>query len=71
MGAPLFFIELSGYWVATLRDATHPPRNCIGTEKSLVADYFSDSREEDWPTEDIFMVASNFSDLVSDYVSEK
>ena len=37
----------------------------------VISDATSDPREEDWPTEDSFKLASDFSDSMSDHVSEE
>ena len=38
---------------------------------SILSDHTSDPREEDWPTDDSFMVAPDFSDPMLDHVSEE
>ena len=72
MRAPLFFAS------GGAGNATQPnnPANVserkpevINLNVSIASDYTSYSREEDWPTEDSFIVASNFSDQISDNVS--
>ena len=37
---------------------------------SISSDYTSDPRDEDWPTDDSFILAPDFSDPMSDNLSE-
>ena len=68
MGA--FLIIPRGKESITEFTAVVEPQEQSENNDSVISDVTPDPREEDRPTEDSFKLASNFSDSMSDHVSE-
>ena len=56
---------------ATRQSTKKPEPTACETNLSAISDLTSDTREEDWPTDDSFVMEPNFSDPMSDNASDK